>query len=107
MNVGKVESYELERKSTWVNVRVHIDRRYAPLVRRNTKFWNVSGIDVEAGLLGAEVDAESLQSAIAGGVAFATPDSPGEPVEEGAIFHLYDEPGEDWLNWTPVIELKG
>ena len=49
---------------------------------------------------------DELESVITGGVAFATPDKPGEPVEDGRIFELESEPRAEWLRWDPAIELE-
>ena len=106
VQVGRVEGYDLSDQATWVNVRVNIGERFAPLVRKDTKFWNVSGLGVHVGLLGATVKIESLESLLVGGIAFATPDGAGEQAEDGAFFDLYDKPDDEWLKWSPTIQLK-
>ena len=75
-------------------------------MRDNTRFWNVSGVDVRLGLSGLKVKTGGLTSMISGGVAFATPDEPGARVEPGAIFELYDEPGARWLRWAPELWIE-
>ena len=82
-----------------------IKQRYAKLVRKGSKFWNVSGADVSLSLFrGLEVNMESLRSLAAGGVAFATPDDPkDQPVKDGLAFPLYDKPAKEWLEWAPQI----
>ena len=85
-----------------------IHQRYTALVRKESKFWNVSGVNVDFGLFkGAQVNVESLQSVVSGGLTFATPDEPrgAEAVKDGAIFRVYDEPKKEWLEWAPVIRL--
>ena len=73
--VGKVSGYELSATADHVLIYVEIEHRFAPLVRKNSVFWNASGIDVHFGLFsGAEIHTESLKSILAGGIAFATPD---------------------------------
>jgi hypothetical protein len=46
---------------------------------------------------------DSLRSLFTGGVAFATPEKGGKPVESGARFSLYSEPKDDWLEWRPAL----
>ena len=42
----------------------------------------------------------------AGGIAFATPDNPGDtPAKNSMRFPLYDEPMKGWLEWTPKIRV--
>ena len=69
---------------------VLIRRPYAPLVRANSVFWNVSGVSVSGGLVrGVEVKLESLRSLAAGGINFATPDANARPAREGQVFPLH------------------
>src|SRR5690606_12120886 len=107
--VGKVTSFELGPTSDGVLIHVLIGPRYAPLVRSGSRFWNASGIGVEAGLFkGVKVRTESLEALIAGGIAFATPNNPemGGPAQPGQTFALHDEPIELWLQWAPKIALE-
>ena len=75
------------------------------MVRNNSKFWNVSGAEIEAGLLGVDVRSNPLKAVFEGGIAFATPDPPGQPVEGGAVFALQDKAKGDWQRWAPAIRL--
>ena len=49
--VGKVTGYKLAEIGDHVLIYVDIQRRFAPLVRENSVFWNASRIDVHLGLL--------------------------------------------------------
>lgn len=107
--VGKVVDYELGPTSDRVLIHVLIEPRYAPLVRSGSRFWNASGLGVEAGLFkGVKVRTESLEALIEGGIAFATPNNPemGGPALPGQTFALFDEPDERWLDWAPKIVLE-
>jgi paraquat-inducible protein B len=101
--VGAVVSHELARDSRSIRVRINIQKRYATLVRDNSVFWNASGISAHLGLHGLEIQTESLEAVLAGGVAFATPDRPGHPVKAGSVFRLRPEYEEEWLAWSPVL----
>lgn len=107
IEVGAVQDSQLSKDATTVDIHVYIKKRYMNLVRSGSKFWNVSGIDVSAGLFrGVEVKLESLRSVVAGGIAFATPNDPKEPrVKNGMEFLLYDQPEKEWLEWTPKIPI--
>ncbi|HBX54116.1 MAG TPA: MCE family protein, partial [Pseudomonas sp.] len=102
--VGKVTRYELGPTADRVLIHVLIEPRYTSLVRTGSRFWNTSGIGVEAGLFkGVKVRSESLETLIEGGVAFATPElqQMGSQARPGQTFALFDEPQEEWLGWAP------
>lgn len=106
--VGKVESFELGSSADRVLIHILIEPRYAPLVRSGTRFWNASGVGIDAGLFkGVKVRTESLEALLEGGIAFATPDNAqmGSPAIPGQTFALHDELNEEWLKWAPKIEL--
>ncbi|MFT3781549.1 MAG: MlaD family protein [Nibricoccus sp.] len=77
MKVGVVETSRISSDSTSVLIRIHIEAPYADLIRTNTRFWNAGGFSFKVGLLGAELKNTSLESLVAGGIAFATPE-PGK-----------------------------
>ncbi|HEY3304179.1 MAG TPA: MlaD family protein [Candidatus Binatia bacterium] len=108
VEVGVVQEADLSADGTMVSIRLFIRERYAPLVRTGSKFWNVSGADVRAGLFsGLDIKVESLRSLLAGGVAFATPDDPNaKPAKNGMVFPLYDQPQKEWLEWSPKIAIR-
>ncbi len=108
ISVGAVSKIELAQDSRHVMIGVHIDEKYKALIRENTVFWNASGLDFSLGLLGigAHLDVESLESLLAGGVSLATPDDPGPPAAAGTVFELKDKQEDEYLEWSPTIELK-
>ncbi|MBH3428027.1 PqiB family protein [Pseudomonas alkylphenolica] len=93
IQVGRVKSYRLAEDQGTVEVKVFIEPAYAKLVRKHTRFWNASGISIDANLSGVKVRSESLASIVAGGIAFATPehrkDSP--PTDTNLPFRLYED----------------
>ncbi|MBA1275986.1 PqiB family protein [Stutzerimonas azotifigens] len=93
IQVGQVKNYVLADDQHTVEIKVYIEPAYAALVRKHTRFWNASGITVDANLSGVKVHADSLASIVAGGIAFATPeyrkDSP--PTDPSLPFRLYDD----------------
>ena len=108
VKVGLVETSRLADDSSFVSVRIRILKPYLNLVRANTKFWNAGGVSLKVGLLGAEIKSTSIESLLAGGVAFATPDS-GElapAAQDGADFVLNDSVEKEWLKWQPKIPIK-
>jgi paraquat-inducible protein B len=106
VEVGVVQEATLAPEGDRVHVHVLIRRRYAPLVRANSVFWNVSGVSVSGGVLkGVEVKLESLRSLAAGGISFATPDASARPARDGETFTLQPEGRDEWENWSPKIKL--
>lgn len=106
IQVGELTRYHLGNDAQGITLEALIHKEYAPLVRANSKFWNVGRLDFSFGLFrGAEISAESAKTLLSGGIAFATPPELGEPATDGAVFRLYDKPDEAWKNWLPVIKL--
>ncbi|WP_313629701.1 MlaD family protein, partial [Pseudomonas sp.] len=93
IQVGQVKSYLLSEDQSTVEIKLYIEPTYAHLVRKHTRFWNASGISIDANLSGVKVRSESLSSIVAGGIAFATPenrkDSP--PTDPSLPFRLYED----------------
>ncbi|MBW2708591.1 MAG: MCE family protein [Deltaproteobacteria bacterium] len=104
IKVGKVTHCRLSPNATSVSVGVDIESRYAELVRRDSKFWKASGIDMSFGLFsGAKVKTESLEALLEGGIAFATPE---KHPENAVIFNksrgvVLDENGSEKSPSTP------
>ncbi|HID46980.1 MAG TPA: MCE family protein [Chromatiaceae bacterium] len=92
IQVGEVTGYRLLPEQDYVALDVFINAPNDTLVRRNTRFWNVSGVDVEVTGTGVKVKLESLTSLLAGGVAFDSALTLGndQPAEEGTVFQLYE-----------------
>jgi paraquat-inducible protein B len=91
IEVGQVVSYKLDEDGQAVTIKVFVHDPHHELVRKNTRFWNASGLDVDIGADGIRVDTESLVTLMIGGIAFDTPvdQEPGEPAEENDVFKLY------------------
>jgi len=105
IQVGETTKNQLGAHAQAVDLQVYIYPQFKNLVRMNSKFWNAGGINLALGLLGVDVTAQSVKTLLAGGLAFATPDPPGEPATDGTAFRLYDKAQPEWLNWAPDIPL--
>nr|WP_010131763.1 MlaD family protein [Microbulbifer agarilyticus] len=108
VQVGQVTGYQLGELADRVYIYVYIEPHFRTLVREHSRFWNASGVDVNFGLrTGLDVHTESTQALLAGGIAFATPNNPemGREVESGSHYPLYGKPEDEWLLWSPKIEL--
>ncbi len=92
IEVGEVLGYELVDDNSRVLVHAFVLAPYDKLVRRTTRFWNVSGMRFSVGTEGLKVETGTLQSLVLGGIEFDTPnlDSAAPPVAEGTRFVLFD-----------------
>ncbi|OGT79202.1 MAG: hypothetical protein A3H91_09880 [Gammaproteobacteria bacterium RIFCSPLOWO2_02_FULL_61_13] len=89
---GEVLGHELGNDSRTVYIHAFIKSPYDQMVRGNTRFWNVSGLDVSMNADGLRIHTESIESLMFGGIAFETP-ATLEPVSddvEDIVFTLYD-----------------
>ena len=75
MPVGKIYDYHFSEDGKKVEIDVVIDKPYAKFVKKDSRFWNISGISASLGVSGLNVNMDSLNSVVQGAVAF---DSPNE-----------------------------
>ena len=105
VTVGHVLSVGLANDAVTVEARGFIEPKYRQLVRVNSRFWSNSGLDLKIGFSGLELDAETLSTIASGGVALATPNSPGRPAATGHRFELYESPRDEWIQWQPRVAI--
>ncbi|MFC5077654.1 Paraquat-inducible protein B [Vibrio thalassae] len=105
IEVGRVTSVELGTFADRVISNIQIDPHYAYLVRANSVFWNVSGLDVQIGLSGANIKAGTVDSLIRGGITFSTPEGNQlQPkAKPGQSFYLNKSAEEKWTKWRTAI----
>lgn len=93
MVVGCVTKVALARDGSEVVIDVNVDQEYAHLVRANSRFWNVSGVKADIGLTGGTIEVETVQSLLAGGIAFNTPEREmGRPSRRGIAIRSMAKP---------------
>ncbi|WP_410014030.1 intermembrane transport protein PqiB [Sodalis sp. C49] len=73
IQVGRLASYQLNHDGQSVGLQVFIDAPYDRFVKPDTRFWNVSGLDLSVGADGFRMRTQSIVAMMAGGIAFATP----------------------------------
>lgn len=105
IEVGQVTAVKLGEFADRVVTTVSISHDYAYLVRRNSVFWNTSGLDVSIGIGGANIKAGTVESLVRGGITFSTPENRQlEPIaQQGQSFYLYPQGKEDWKEWRTAI----
>ncbi len=89
--VGRIESRRLTDDAQYVVFDAFIDAPYDQQVSLATRFWNVSGLSVDAGADGVTVRMESLTTLLSGGLAFEDigPESDAPLTEDGAEFGIF------------------
>ena len=105
LEVGRVTKVTLGEFADRIVTKIEIQPEYAYLVRQNSVFWNVSGVDVSIGLGGANIKAGTFDSLVRGGIAFSTPEQSKIPpaAKNGHSFYLYPEAEEGWTQWRTAI----
>ncbi len=103
VRVGTVLSVGLASDGGTVEARVHIERAYVQLIRPQTRFWRVGGVEARVGLTGVSFQLESLETLLGGGVALATPPDAGDVVRTGHRFELESRPPQDRFEWQPLV----
>jgi len=88
---GEALGYELGADAQSVFIHAFVRDPFDQLVKGNSRFWNISGIDVSMGANGVDVKTSSVTSLLFGGIAFDTPDSLETTVADigDLIFTLY------------------
>ena len=107
VKVGEVIGVGLSDSADKVNIFINIADTYAPLVNQQSQFWNTSGFNIAAGIFaGIDIKSESIETLIAGGIAFATPEPANNKVTQGHSFILHEKVDDDWLKWQPKIDIS-
>lgn len=90
--VGQVVSSRLDDEGKAIEIEVFVAAPHDRLVRTNTRFWNISGLDLTLDANGIRLNSESFMTMLLGGVTFATPatiDEESLEAPEGETFRLY------------------
>ncbi|MDD5215482.1 MAG: MlaD family protein, partial [Methylococcales bacterium] len=92
ITVGEVLSHELSQAADAIRLTVFIHKPYDQFIRKNTRFWIDSGVDLSAGADGFKVRTGPLISLLSGGIAFrASAEDSVEAIQpENTLYPLYD-----------------
>ncbi|WP_198263720.1 PqiB family protein [sulfur-oxidizing endosymbiont of Gigantopelta aegis] len=106
--VGEVTNYTLEEGNSEIHAWVLIKPEYARLVKENSRFYNVSGVKIDAGLSGVKIEMESIVSLLAGGIGFYNPQETEQvsQAKKGAFFLLYSDFETAKVGIPIVLRLK-
>jgi paraquat-inducible protein B len=87
--VGEIIDFSLDQVNTVMLVDILIHESYVSLVNSSSRFYNLSGLSVNIGLEGLELQTGSFESIAAGGIAFFTGEKNAQITEKDE-FVLYE-----------------
>lgn len=91
--VGRVEKVMFDTNTKKAHYQLFIFEPYNGLIRKRTRFWLTSGVDMQISAEGFNLKIGSIESLLTGGVSFRVPNGydPGELItKDKAVFRLYD-----------------
>ncbi|MFM9268915.1 intermembrane transport protein PqiB [Halomonas elongata] len=111
--VGRVEKADFDVDTQQMHHRIFIESPYNQLITHNTRFWSTSGIDFSLNSQGINLQVESVEALLGGGVTFGVPEDlpPGQPVSPDTTFTLHpDEQSaregtfDEYLEYVLLVE---
>ncbi|WP_058912896.1 PqiB family protein [Entomohabitans teleogrylli] len=104
--VGRVYDYAISPNKRGVTIDVLIERRFTSLVKKGSRFWNVSGVKADVNLSGAQVQLESLSALVNGAIAFDSPDDSAAAKQDDE-FGLYEDLAHSQRGVIVKLDLPG
>ncbi|QHM94486.1 MCE family protein [Kosakonia sacchari] len=104
--VGRVYDYSINTNKQGVTIDVLIERRFTNLVKKGSRFWNVSGVKADVGLSGAKVELESLAALVNGAIAFDSPEA-SQPAAQDDEYGLYEDLAHSQRGVLVKLDLPG
>jgi paraquat-inducible protein B len=100
IKVGEFEDIFFNFEERIVYYNTFIEAPYHKLITTNTKFWDISGVQMELGASGVKVSTGSLETLLTNGVTFGIPEGMpvGEQITERSFFDVhpnYDSASEE------------
>ncbi|MFV1985274.1 MAG: intermembrane transport protein PqiB [Thiohalomonadales bacterium] len=90
--VGSVTTYKLTDDHNRVEIQVFIQAPHDKYINQNTRFWNISGLQVELNAEGIKFNMDSIATLISGGIAFSTANNLNNEIaqaKKNTLFRLY------------------
>ena len=87
MPVGKIYDYRFNQDDK-VEIDIVIEKPYARFVKKDSRFWNISGINANISPTGLNLNIESLNAVVQGAVSFDSP-SQSEQAVSNSTYLLY------------------
>lgn len=105
IEIGKVNRVDLSSDGSSVVMDCLIYEKYTKLIRKNSTFYDISGLKLNFSLFsGAKIETNTLASIAKGGLLVVTPMDYGNKANVGDKFILEEKAAENWQNSSPAIE---
>ena len=90
--VGRVSNVNMAKDGSGVMLEIFIEAPYDLQVKRSSRFYNASGLDMDIGANGVRIDTPSLASLLVGGISFFNSGDlqTSPPAGADQIFTLYE-----------------
>ncbi|WP_299073586.1 intermembrane transport protein PqiB [uncultured Paraglaciecola sp.] len=91
IKVGEFEDIYFNFEERIVYYNTFIEAPYHQLITTNTKFWDISGVQMELGASGMKISTGSLEAMLTNGVTFGIPDGMpmGQVITERSFFDIH------------------
>jgi paraquat-inducible protein B len=91
IKVGEFEDIFFNFEERVVYYNTFIEAPYHTLITTNTKFWDISGVQMELGASGVKVSTGSLETLLTNGVTFGIPEGmpKGQEISERSFFDIH------------------
>ncbi|EGY33534.1 mce related protein [Aggregatibacter actinomycetemcomitans serotype e str. SC1083] len=86
--VGRIYDFHFTEDGKKVEIDVVINKPYAKFVKKDSHFWNISGISANVDVSGLNINVDSLNSVVQGAAAFDSPSNSPE-AEMNESYTLY------------------
>jgi len=92
VKVGRVTDVDMAQDGTGVILEIFVEAPYHHQVKRTSRFYNASGLNMNLGPDGVRIDTPSLASLLVGGISFFTAEGMNTepPPTPNQIYTLYD-----------------
>ncbi|HIJ82606.1 MAG: Mammalian cell entry related domain protein [Magnetococcales bacterium] len=93
ITAGEVLGFDLNENKDGVIVHAFIKSPYHKLIKPNSRFWKISGVNLSMDADGVRLTTASLSSLLLGGIAFETPQTLEtlKPIKDGDVFTLFSD----------------
>ncbi len=109
IKVGEIISIDLDNTGKSVKTTIFIYEPYLHLIRRDSIFWQQSGIEAQADFSGVRLRTGPLAEMFTGSISFATPEkrsAAAGPVEKNQSFRVYGSYAEA-VQKVPALQQPG
>ena len=105
VKIGKIHKKDLSKDGSKVIMYCKIDDKYAHLIRKNSRFYDISGFSAEFSIFsGSQVESNTFNSILKGGLVVVTPKDYKKEASSYDTFELIEKLPKNWDKITPNIK---